>query len=242
MLFWSGFYESAEKNFLPGVHKEYFVFTNHKFFKYCRRKNVHIIHEEMKPWPHATLNRYDFFLKIEDQLSKFDYLFFFNADVLIVDQIHNEILPTKQHNGLVCVRHPWYLGALKKNLPFERRPISTAYVPVRTRRQIYVWGGINGGTAKAFLEMARTISDNTRMDAARGITAIWHDESHFNKYMLYKRPLMLAIEYGVPEGNIFSVRPKIVLRDKRRYGGRHYLRSQESCTNLPFLHPFHIPW
>jgi histo-blood group ABO system transferase len=47
----------------------------------------------------------------------------------------------------------------------------------------YVAGGIQGGPVDEYLTAASTIRKRIEQDYMSGITAIWHDESHWNRYV-----------------------------------------------------------
>lgn len=222
VMFWDEFYKSATKHFLPNIHKEYFVFTDAKDLKHAHNKDVHIIKEKFKPWPHATLKRFEFFLKIRDQLQKFDYIFFCNANLRILGIIGNEILPDEQHEGLTVVLHPYQSLFPKESYSYERNPKSTAYIP-HGQGQYYFTGGFNGGSSKAFLKMCEVLAKNIQRDEKNHIIAVWHDESHLNHYLLNKKPLILNASYFVPQS--FQMPKKIIVLDKANYAEYNQLRN-----------------
>ena len=79
VVFWNDFYESFQSQFLPGCRKEYFVFTDKEDL--CKKDNVHLILIPHRDWPYNTLMRFEFFLKVKEDLSMFDFIFFFNANM-----------------------------------------------------------------------------------------------------------------------------------------------------------------
>ncbi len=121
---------------------------------------------------------------------------------------------------------------------YERNPLSTACIPCGRGRH-YATGALNGGKAAAFLEMCETCSKNIHTDEENGIVALWHDESHLNKYLLDKNPPILPVNYLYPEHWIRKKRKhpfkddiKILMMEKEypRWGGRDYLRG---VTDVP---------
>lgn len=136
------------------------------------------IQRENFGYPRATLMRYHAMCEVQETLSKYDYIFYSDADMLFVVPVAEDEVFS---DGITATEHPGYVG--QPGTP-ENRELSRAYLPaVRT----YFCGGFNGGTSAAFLQMAETIKQNVDIDDANGIVAIWHDESHLNRY-LYDHP------------------------------------------------------
>ena len=78
---WPGFLESAEKYLLKSCEVEYFVFTDvDHLAEEEDNPRIHRIFQEPMPWPYTTLLRFEIFLKAEEQLKAFDYIYFFNAN------------------------------------------------------------------------------------------------------------------------------------------------------------------
>lgn len=134
---------------------------------------------EHEAWPGPTLHRYHTFLKAEKYLRCFDQLFYVDADSLMVAPVGEEIFS----DGISATLHPGYVGEC--GTP-ERRRESCAFIsPLYSNK--YFCGGFSGGEAEAFLKMSEELASNIDFDAKHGITAIWHDESHLNRY-LYDHP------------------------------------------------------
>ena len=169
-------------------------------------------------YPNETLMRYHTFLDKEAVLKQYDHLFYCDADMLFVDYVKEEDIVSK---GLTATLHPGYVG--KIGTP-EIRQISTAYCPNNTA---YYCGGFQGGTAKAYLGAANLMAGKIDADAKNGVTAIWHDESHWNALLANRPPeRILTPEYCYPENageyykNIWrnagmEIKPKIVAITKK---------------------------
>ena len=77
---------------------------------------------------------------------------------------------------------------------------------------------MNGGTAAAFLELCRTLRHNTDVDVANSITALRHDESHINRYILDRDDFtLLSPSYFYPEGWQLPFEVKIISINKEKY-------------------------
>jgi hypothetical protein len=142
-------------------------------------------------WPYVSARRYKVLL---DHLSYAhgDYIFQIDADTRIVGPIGEEILS----DGITVTTHPGFPPSSPVDLhPYERRPQSTAYVPIGQGRQ-YHPGAFVGGSRAAFLALANYVAASVEHDIARGVHAVWYEESHLNRYLLDHPPaLVLPREY-----------------------------------------------
>lgn len=210
--FFKGFYDSCEKYFLPGVNKEYFVWTDDDSLVEGL-ENIHLYHKECEGFPADSLFRFEMFLQAEDKLRAFEYIYFLNANAEFRKTIDAEILPDE--TGLAMgiwggkrehQHHLFY--------PYERNRKSLAYIPPYKSPYIYFMGGLNGGRSKEYLDMIKTLAYNIRDDYNRGIIARCHDESHINAYMRTHRCKILATDLNVPEEFTLSKEAKMIFREK----------------------------
>ena len=181
---WPGFLESAEKYLLKSCEVEYFVFTDvDHLAEEEDNPRIHRIFQEPMPWPYTTLLRFEIFLKAEEQLKAFDYIYFFNANCEFKQPITEEMLlpRPKKHEHMVFVLHPAFYWRYNYEFTYDRNPRCKAYIPMGLGRD-YVCGGINGGDQDAYLKFCHTLQKRIRQDKDRGIIALWHDESHINWY------------------------------------------------------------
>lgn len=169
---------SADKFFLEGYSVTYFIFTN-RSIELVTDRNVVFIDVEHRNWPWMTLGRYGIFESNSETLAKMDYLFYCDADMRFESHIGTEIISDR-----VATQHPGYWST--RGVP-ETRPESTACVYEEEEME-YFAGGFNGGTRKEFLKMSKIISKNILEDWSKGIVAIWHDESHLNRYFIDNKP------------------------------------------------------
>lgn len=218
-VFWKDFYESFEKYFLVNSHKEYYVFTDADEIYEEKNTRVHKIFQENLGWPDNTLKRFHIFLKQEEELKKYSYIFFFNANMKCMEEIgEDEFLPSaKDKEELVAVQHPgWYLD-VPLFFTYERNKKSTAHIPY-SKGRYYVCGGVNGGKSAAYIEMMHRLKENIDEDESNGIIARFHDESHLNKYMLNRNHVkILSPSFCFPEGYSIPLEKKILLKSKKSY-------------------------
>lgn len=197
--------ESADKFFLPNQDVTYFLFTNQDI-EIISDRNIKILNVEHKEWPWMTLGRYQIFAKNSELLSKMDYLYYCDADMRFEGEVGNEII-----GDIVATQHPGFFG--RRGTP-ETRPDSLAYVSLNEEMQ-YFAGGFNGGSSIEYLKMAKTISNNIDIDYSNGIIAVWHDESHMNRYFIDNKPTkILNPSYCYPESCDIPFDRKILALDK----------------------------
>ena len=222
-VFWKDFYETFQKYFLSGHDRTFFLFTDDKQIETA--ENVVKIQQENLGWPYITLLRFDIFLSIEEQLKEYDYIFFFNANMLAIVPVGTEVLPTDQQE-LTVAMHPTFSLLPRVKWSYDRNPRSRAYIPF-DRGECYVQGAFIGGTREGFLRMCHILSENIQDDLKRDVIALWHDESHLNHYILDKNPLVLHPGYVAVEGHSTPFDVKIVYLEKghARYGGHDYMRG-----------------
>lgn len=244
-IFFEGFYKSAIKNLLLEHEKHFFVFTDSERIKKSNYKDVTVIYHKKLGWPLTTLMRFDIFSSIKKELTNFDYIYFFNANMEFLKPINEEILPKDEHGGLAAA-----IFLIKKpdEYTYDRNPLCRAYIPYG-QGKIYYQGGLNGGRAKEYLIMINALKELVDADLKENQIAAWHDESYLNKYLLDKNPLILDRNYIYAEEWDYKDCPremKIKLRDKNNpiYGGADWLRgtTDKKMTVLKAIinHPIKI--
>ena len=168
---------------LPSHKRTIFCFTN------TSEKLNNVIKCPIKhySWPYSTMLRYQHIYNFANLLEDFDYLLYMDADTyccnLIGTEILGEIIACK-HPGIYSnPSNPWDIN----ELPAERQIISEAYVPLDTK-MTYFCGGVQGGEPQFYLTAVQIIRDRIDRDLKKNIIAIWHDESHWNKYLIDNPP------------------------------------------------------
>ena len=204
-------YDNIEEHFLNGHEIEGIIFTEHEVET---SDNIKISQIEHEPWPIPTLKRYNYFMKEAEHISKYDYCFYFDVDMGIIEKVGDEVL-----GNLVATMHPYQTFYSKSDRSYDRNPKSLAYVKPGDEGENYYAGGFNGGTTKRFLEMAEVISDRVTKDLEDGVVALWHDESHMNRYLIDNPPtLSLTPSYCFAEEQMdnanYPYEPKIIALNK----------------------------
>lgn len=239
LAFWQDFYTSAEQYLLSDCEIHYFVFTDAaSVYGEELNSRIHRCPQEVYPWPFATLRRFEIFLSREAELQAFDYIFFFNANAKIMSPITSEmLLPRKDHGEqLLFVQHPAFYNLPNYEYTYDRNPRSSAFIPIGFG-SYYVCGGINGGESAAFLKMCRTLDIRIRKDLKKNVIALWHDESHINRYILTHRHFrLLSPSFCWPEDWDLPMSCIILIRSKAKYFDVQALRKDAPETQLsPFV-------
>ena len=194
---------SADQYFCPEDEVTYFIFTDGQP---PVRADVIKIHQGRLGWPHDTMMRCRAYLNGYEAWKDMDYVFACDADMLFVDTVGREILSER-----VATQHPGFVG---KRGTYETRPESTAYIGSRDGRY-YFAGGFHGGSAVEFHKLVSTMLRNIEIDLAKGIIAIWHDESHLNRYFVDNPPTkILTAEYCYPESWNLPYHKRLLALDK----------------------------
>jgi len=182
-ILWDGFYASCEKHFYPDVPKEYFVFTDDNEFIRKNVENVHPIFQANSGWPYNTLLRYQWFCCIQNKLNTYEYCYFFNANSVVLRDVTTENIPLPcVESPLTFAVHPYaYDDYWGKGWSPERNPDSMAYIPPEQECRD-VMGGFWGGTSTAIIQMCNDLRDAVTTDLNNGVIAVWHDQSHVQKY------------------------------------------------------------
>ena len=227
-MFWKSFYESCEQYLLPQekYKKEYFVFTDAEYIEYEENPLVHRIYQEALAWPYITLLRFKIFNDAKELYKDVDYLYFFNANMLCVHEITTELLPDG-NKQLAFLRHPGFYDKAVEEFTYEKNRRSLAGVQTGEGKY-YFAGGLQGGEKEAYLAMCEILGKNIDEDLKNNIIALWHDESHLNRYAIdhEENVTVLNPSYGCPEGWQLPFEKKILIRDKSKFGGHDFLRNR----------------
>jgi hypothetical protein len=233
-VFWKDFYESMEKYFATDAEKHYFVFTDADHIEHgvdaAGNKNpyIHRIYQKNLGWPGNTLKRFHMFLGIEEELAKLDYLFFCNANLQVLQTISaSDVLPTGEEK-LVATLHPGFYAKPRRKFTYEKNRKSIAYIN-KSEGERYFAGGFNGGTSSAFISATKKMREQIDADEKNGVVARWHDESHWNRYLVSRTDVkVLSPAFLYPEGWSLPFTQIILVRDKKKLGGHNTMRNSKN--------------
>jgi hypothetical protein len=226
-IFFNSLYESCEKHFLKNHKKTYYVFTDDESIE--SKSNIIKINQNRLGWPFDTLKRFSIFNKSKELLIKEDYLYFLNANMLCVDDVNEEIIPSVDNNYLAAVQHPGFYSESNNTFTYERNTKSNFYIPYGQGKNYYQ-GCFIGGRSVEFLNMSEYLDKLIDSDVENNIIPIWWDESALNWYYLDKNPLIIDRHYAYPEDQMYIgldiKKTKILNRDKSKFGGHLFLREK----------------
>lgn len=234
-VFWQDFYTSCQQYFLPEIPKHYFLFTDNHQLSTQVADNVSLYYVPTVTGINDNHPPYQNFIDCQVQLSQYTYTFFFNVGLNFVNTIASDLLTNIELNdGLMVCAHPsLYYNLEPDTWPYERNPQSLAYIPFGVANKYYIANAISGGNTKEYLQLAKTIINNIQQDELNQIHSIWGDESHLNKYLLSKHPLILPPNYLYPQGTVRlgkqlrkDIRILVLDQNNSRFGGYDYLRGK----------------
>jgi hypothetical protein len=222
-------------NFLPDLIKsiDEFIFAKSKILVIVHTNSnieginsgsgrIKILKNEIEhePWPYTTLKRFHYFNKAKSLIEKSNYSFYIDADSLFIGDIKEEFIPAE---GMIGTIHPCLFSG---NGTPERNPDSKAFIS-HSENNRYFCGGFFGGDSKSFLETSEKISSNIDEDLSKGIIAIWHDESHINRFFFDNPPsLVLEPPFAVAESLTQTMdSSKVLFLDKNLKGGHDFFRN-----------------
>lgn len=199
---------SVRANFLPEHEVMVFLFTDGKMDE---APGLRVIPVEHQPWPGMAIRRYPIFTEHAEVFDEMEYLYYLDVDMRVIGKVGGEIF-----GELVGTRHPGFHDKARREFTYEHRSESAAYV-WPGEGVAYFCGAFQGGSRTGYLEAARVMSERIEADAAKGITAVWHDESHWNRYLIDREPeVVLSPSYcWYPDGRSkdFEGKIAVVLKD-----------------------------
>ena len=222
--FLPSYYENIEKYFIPDAEKTFLVFTDGGLSD--PPENVIPYYQEHLEWPYITLKRFQFIRRAKDQIEKNDWFVFIDADALVVQEIKPEEF-FDNSKSFFGVHHPCHFLQMPPHNKFpgafETNLISLASIKETDNPSVYYQGCLWGGKVPEVLEMIEELDSRTNQDLENNVIAVWHDESHLNKFFIENKDRVhtLGPEFAYPE--VFEkyciFEPKIVhlAKDNSKY-------------------------
>lgn len=196
--FLKGFLETGEKYFLVDFRVTYYIFTDNgqdvPKVQLAKGRNISVVSvPRATRWQDVVLGRMKWAtITIDKQIrNEADYLFMMDIDSLFHNRFGAESL-----SRLSAVLHrSYYKNANRNKFPYERRPESKAYIPP-DEGDYYYTAAVWGGYLEDMYKLVKYCYMQSEEDAKNKIEAVWQEESHLNKYLLYNKPTkVLSPEY-----------------------------------------------
>jgi len=188
------YYDFFIENLFNSLKKH--VKFDFNFVCFTDKKNItefKTVNTQHLPFPLNTLLRYEIFVENHKLFKKYDYVFYLDADMVLVGDIGQEII-----SDVVNVLHPGFYEKHRQNFPYEKNEKSTAHM-TEEEGVNYYQGCFQGGKSDLFLNMCYELKQNIRKDLKNNIIADWWDESHMNKYRFLNPPTkILSPDYALP--------------------------------------------
>ena len=207
--------KSADDFFMTGHNVTYFVFTDDigqasSLIKTSRR--VVFISEKNQGWPNNTIAKFRCISKHRKVYKNVDFIFQLDVDMLFVSEVNSEALDLR-----VGTLHPLHYNQPRDSFPFDRNPRSLAYVN-RSEGEYYFSGAVFCGCRDEIVTMSETLEKNILRDLKElNYIALWHDESHLNRYFFDNPPTkVLSPEYyhAGRWGQNRDVKPRLLIVQK----------------------------
>ncbi|XP_047218920.1 globoside alpha-1,3-N-acetylgalactosaminyltransferase 1-like [Girardinichthys multiradiatus] len=196
--FLKAFIETGEKFFLVGFKVTYYIHTDNgnevpKVELGNGRKITVVPVPSANRWQDVVLGRMKWATSTIDKTirKEADYLFMMDIDSVFHNRFGAECL-----SRLSAVLHRgYYKNTPRDSFPYERRANSKAYIPAG-EGDYYYTAAVWGGYLEDMYKLVKYCYEMSLEDAKNNIEAVWQEESHLNRYLLYNKPTkVLSPEY-----------------------------------------------
>lgn len=240
-VMWEEFYQTSKRYLFDDDDKDYYVFTDDVLIAQLDLPDVTVKTVKDLGWPGNSLYRFRMFLQVADEMESYDYIYYFNANACFVKPISSEIIP-QGSASIIAAQHFRQEGIDNIKYGYDRNKKSTAFVQWGQEGQHYVQACFIGASGSEMLHMCRELAANIDIDEKNGVTAKWHDESHFNKYLIGKVYTLLPVSYVYPEILNLPIEVNILMRSKERYADLCVLRYGKKRVMQAFVEKLLYQW
>ncbi|KAG9334247.1 hypothetical protein JZ751_008394 [Albula glossodonta] len=189
------FLTSAETYFMVGLQVTYYVFTDVPgevpSLQLQAGRTLEIIRvDQHKRWQDISMMRMRTIADtIETRMRhQHQYIFCLDVDQVFVGPFGSEALGES-----VALLHAYFYRSTPGDYTYDRNPNSTAYM---VTGDFYYHAAVFGGTWQRVRNLTESCHQGIMKDKSNNVEALWHDESHLNKYFwLHKPSKVLSPEY-----------------------------------------------
>ncbi|XP_029358780.1 alpha-1,3-galactosyltransferase 2-like [Echeneis naucrates] len=189
------FLNSSERYFMPGLPVAYYVFTDLPekvlAIRLTPQRRLRIIKvERHSRWQDISMMRMKTISDIIESEIRHYYTHVFCFDV---DQVFTGRFGSEALGDSVALLHAYYYNVAKAFYTYDNNPKSQAYME---NGDFYYHAAVFGGSWKSVKALTDSCYQSILVDKERNVEALWHDESHLNKYLwLHKPSRVLSPEY-----------------------------------------------
>ncbi|XP_071349976.1 N-acetyllactosaminide alpha-1,3-galactosyltransferase-like isoform X1 [Trachinotus anak] len=189
------FLNSSERHFMPGLPVTYYVFTDlpEKVpdIRLAPQRSLKVIEvEKHSRWQDISMMRMKTISDVieSDIRHHCTHIFCFDVDQVFTGRFGSEAL-----GDSVALLHAYYYRLPKKFYTYDTNPKSKAYMETG---DFYYHAAVFGGSWKSVQALTNACYQSIMEDKENNVEALWHDESHLNKYLwLHKPSRVLSPEY-----------------------------------------------
>lgn len=134
-----------------------------------------------------------------------------------VDQVFNGRFGSEALGDSVALLHAYYYRLPKVMFTYDRNPRSKAFL---NTGDFYYHAAVFGGKCESVKAMVDACYQGIMEDKKNNVEALWHDESHLNKYLWVHKPSrVLSPEYCWDPliGNSSDIRVQRLLWRQKQY-------------------------
>uniref|UniRef100_A0A667WT66 Alpha 1,3-galactosyltransferase 2 n=1 Tax=Myripristis murdjan TaxID=586833 RepID=A0A667WT66_9TELE len=181
------FLNSSEQYFMVGLPVTFYVFTDvpEKVpnMKLAPQRSLKVIKvERHSRWQDISMMRMKTISDVieSDIRHHSTYVFCFDVDQVFTGRFGSEALGES-----VALLHAHFYNLPKHRFTYDRNPKSKAYMETG---DFYYHAAVFGGTWQSVKAMADACYQSIMEDKQNNVEALWHDESHLNKYLWLHNP------------------------------------------------------
>ncbi|XP_024911479.1 N-acetyllactosaminide alpha-1,3-galactosyltransferase-like, partial [Cynoglossus semilaevis] len=189
------FLTSAEEYFMVALPVKYYIFTDTPEkvpdIELAPQRSLKVIQvEKHSRWQDISMMRMQSISEIIESEIRHNYRYVFCLDV---DQEFKGRFGSEALGDSVAMLHALYYKRPKHKYTYDKNPKSRAYMKTG---DYYYHAAVFGGTWENVKNLTDACFENILADKLNNVEALWHDESHLNKYFyLHKPTKLLSPEY-----------------------------------------------
>lgn len=163
---------------------QFYLFSDTNPLEYTSyASHITYIEQTHPTWLDATHSKFSNIVSLEQENC--DYLFYFDADTNIFKQFNDEWFI----GNTVVGEHYSNRYCMKDKKPFDRNPLSKAYIPENTSLpQMYYYGAFFGGKKDIIINVCKTLMEWQLINKTISHEPPWNDESYLNCYFHFNKP------------------------------------------------------